>query len=116
MSHISQYISVFMGNASNSPYETPDCFRDRATSCDRITCQIKKTNEVFNFTINPCKGDQVLFEIVYDNGKGSIFYDPKTASSKFKFLNAHDSSLIFNNLDKGDTVQVKVIYSVMQTK
>ena len=116
MEHISQYITVFMGNISTTPYKTPDCFPDTATFCNRITCQFNESREVFNFTINPCSenpslsGDaqQATFDSSYFDGRASIFRETKLASSMLRFMNAYDANLIFNNLDSGDTVQMKV--------
>lgn len=115
MEHVSQYITVFMGNASTSPYKTPDCFPDRTTFCNRITCQFNKTGEAFNFTINPCtagpdvsEAQQATFDSLYYDGHSSIFRESKPASSMLQFMNAYEANLIFNNLDNGDTIQMKV--------
>jgi len=118
MEQVSQYITVYMANITTDPYKTPDCFPDLESFCNRITCRIKATREEFNFTVNPCYSSydhEVTFDTTYFDGRVSIYKESKSASSILRFMNSANANLIFNNLDNGDNIQLKVGLELIHT-
>ena len=54
MGNLAQYITVFIANLTSDPGTTPDCYADRHSLCNNISCTEPATGQSFNFSLLPC--------------------------------------------------------------
>ena len=109
MGNLAQYITVFMANLTSDPGTTPDCYADRHSLCNNISCTEPATGQSYNFSLLPCNnpiGLSISRGFAGDGGAtlGELQYN---ASQAITVLGRYSAMLTLNTLST-DTVQIGV--------
>ena len=113
MSNVAQYMTVFMANLTTDAGSTLDCFADRHSLCNNITCAEPSTGQHFNYSFQACEGP-ISFSISrgFSDGsfvKGSMY----NRSQQILLFGKYEAQLTLNSLSE-NLVQFKVRLSGRQ--
>lgn len=104
MTNIAQYITVYSANMSKNQESTPDCYPERKSLCNNLTC-VTPSGERFNYSFLVCQ-DPIAVNIVHQVGDRVVRDDVFTQSQSI-LLGQTNTQLTFNHLDE-DIVQFQV--------
>ena len=107
MNNIAVYMTIHLANLTNNIDSTPDCFADRHSLCNNITCIMPGSGDRYNYSFLACE-DPISFNIRHTFDDGTVVSDVVyTGSQDVQLTGQSNGRLILNHLDQ-QTVQIQV--------